>query len=174
MCVQCLPCPKAPAGSSMAVPSPGWWEQAPHQHPLPGRRLSVALLCNCRWLLDRSRLHMVFNLSFYTCPIRRGGRRRRGGDRRWRRLGWSAHRDIRRGGRGGRGGRGRGRESTTGTSAGPWSTECRGRAPGWTHSSSSAGCPSWSGKCLYCPTALPAMLSTPGTARKCSHVLWAP
>lgn len=87
MCVQCLPCPKAPAGSSMAVPSPGWWEQAPHQHPLPGRRLSVALLCNCRWLLDRSRLHMVFNLSFYTCPIRGGGRRRRGGDRRWRRLG---------------------------------------------------------------------------------------
>lgn len=99
-------------------------------------------------------------LSFYICLIRGRGRRGRGGDSRRGRSGWSPHRVIRRGGGGGRAaGRGRSWESSTATSAGPWTAECSGWAPSRTCPSAAARYPGWPGNCPHGPAALPALLS---------------
>lgn len=114
------------------------------------------------------------SLSFYMCPIRGGGRRGRGGDGGWWRVGWSTHRVIRRGGGGGRGGGGRGWDSTTATSAGPRTTEHSRRTPSRTRCSATACHPSWSGKCSGAPLLHQLCWVCPDRAKKhfpvpCGH-----
>lgn len=68
MCVQCLPCLKAPAGSSTAVPSTGWWELL-LTNTLPARqRLSVTLPCNFKWLFNHLKTEVIFSWCS-TCPF---------------------------------------------------------------------------------------------------------
>lgn len=55
----------------MAAPSPGWWEQAPHQHPLcQAEDLSVILPCNCKWLFNYLKTEAVFTWCS-SCPFTR-------------------------------------------------------------------------------------------------------
>lgn len=75
MCVRCPTCCEAPAGSSVAVSSPGWWEQAPPQCPLPslcplpGNRLSIALPCNCKWLFNYIKTSCGAQPYHFTCVL---------------------------------------------------------------------------------------------------------